>query len=149
MRRILGLITFALCLAIHTTDARAADGASWTAVSYDSNLETVAGFKLCDTKAAADSTCAVFDQQAKGDVGAYATIWIESTTGCSGAYAVTILAGEQSSGATQTVVVLDAVNSAYVSPRPVPRYISASLATVTGCTNLTVGLQLHYPKVSR
>ena len=142
-------LRFALvvALAAWAPHAWAADGDEWAAASYVSRDEAVQAYKLCDTKTAVATSCAVLDTAAgQSAVGSYATFWLESATGCSGAYAVTISGGMVSGGSTSTVVVLDASTTAYVTAKSAPRYLSASVGTATDCTNVTVGVQMHHPR---
>ena len=135
-------LRFALvvALAAWAPHAWAADGDKDTAASFVSRDYSVEAYKLCDAKVNTDSACGEFDTVAgQRTLGTFYFFAIDSDTGCSGAAAVAIKGADTSGGATHTIATITkGGTTAYQTPGPVPRYLSAALSTMTDCSNLTV-----------
>jgi hypothetical protein len=116
---------------------------------------------LCDDYDVGDadpSACAVFDLNSVGGLPDLAIIEITAAAGCSAAYTAdvnTFLGYNPATPAATTdehdVVVLDATTTRAVIPwsASLDRYIAVDLATLTGCTDLTVTIEVRYEKKSQ
>ena len=150
MKRILYLLVAALLVG---SPSLATDGDVVAGMATNRGDFSSQSFYLCDSADSTDSSCASFSVSpavtAAGGVG-FPSYWkaeIAEDTGCSGAMTVTVLGAALAAADTHTEITLTVGGTtSALRLGPPPHILSATLATVTSCTDIDVIVTLFYEK---